>query len=292
MTFRGPLLSLLWLAAAVPAAGGGGQRVAAVLSSPGGAYLDAFSAFQAAYGSSVPSFDASKGVPELPPGTRIVVTFGTRAASAGYPPGVRVVYAMAPGLILRGTEPGGHVKIRMDRRFAETLAVLKRLQPGLRKLRVFWAAPGYADYWDDAKAAGAKTGVTLTPVRVRDMDDLPGLLRAGLGKMDAFWLPPDPLLITPESLMIFRQFSWDNGIPMYASTKGLTREGACASVGVSFSEMGAAAARTVLDMEAGRAVQPFVFPARTELTLNSGAARRCGIALTDDILRQASNLFP
>ncbi len=291
MTFRGPLLSLLWLAAAVPPAGAAGPRVAAVLSYDGGAYLDAFSAFQAAYGADVPYFDASKGDPDLPPGTRIVVTFGTRAASAAYPPGVRVVYAMSPGLILHGTVPGGHVKIRMDRRFEEILAILRKLQPGLRELRVFWAAPGYKTYWGDAKAAAAKVGVNLTVVRVRDTNYLPGLLRAGLGKMDAFWLPPDPLLITPESLMIFRQFSWDNAIPMYASTKGLVRDGACASIGVSFSEMGAAAALAVLDMEAGRPVQPFIFPARTELALNSGASRRCGITLTDDILRQASDLF-
>lgn len=292
MIFRRPLLALLCLAAASLPAGAAGPRVAAVLSSGDGAYLNAFSTFQAVYGSNVPSFDASKGRPELPPGTRIVVTFGTRAASAGYPAGVRVVYAMAPGLLLPGTEPGGHVKIRMDRRFDEILALLKQLQPGLKELRVFWAAPGYADYWADAKAASARLGVNVTAVHVRDMDYLPGLLRAGLGKMDAFWLPPDPLLITPESLMIFRQFSWDNAIPMYASTKGLVREGACASVGVSFSEMGAAAARAVLDMQAGRGVRPLVFPARTELTLNAGAARRCGIKLTDDILRQASNLFP
>lgn len=285
-----PLLAAL-LCCAGPARAG--DEVVAVLSSSGGAYMEAFSAFQAEYGSAVRVFDASAETPRIPAAAKVVVAFGGKASALNYPPGVALVYAIAPGAFMNSDRRLARtVKISMVPEFRLVLARLKAIQPGLDTLTAFWMSPGFASYVQTFIEVGAAAGIRIKPVRVDNLEELPVLLRGGIKDMQAFWLPPDPFLISPETLMIFREFSWNNGIPMYASTKGLAREGATASVGISFAESGAAAARAVKTLSGGVAAPSVVFPTKTELTLNATAARKCGITYSEEILREADHLFP
>ena len=285
------LAALLLLAAAGPARAD--DDAVAVLSAAGGAYLEAFSSFQAAYGSGVRYFDASREEPVLPPGTKTVVAFGARAAARRYPPGVNLVYALAPGFFVDAAgRQGRTVKISMRLAPQRTLAKLAELQPGLKRLRIFWTTPGYAGFAEEYPAAGRGLGLEVSVVRVSGQDSLPGLLRASLGSADALWLPPDPLLITPDTLLMMREFAWGNSLPLYASTKGLAREGACASVGVSFAESGAAAAWALKALQAGQPVPALVYPDKLELALNAAAAKRCGLKFSPELTREAAYLFP
>lgn len=154
------------------------------------------------------------------------------------------------------------------------------------------ASAGYDTFADNYGAAGAQLGLEVSVVKVERLAQLPGVLRGALGNIDAFWLPPDPMILSPESLMIFREFSWANHVPMYASTKGLTREGACASLGVSFADSGLAAAAAVKALRRGEELPPVIFPDQTELTLNASAARQCGVKFSPELLKQAAYLFP
>lgn len=291
MPFKTALLALSLLPAA-PAEGGQDPTVA-LLSSPGEAYLEAFDSFQTVYGARVRYFDVSRGSPKFPEGTTLVVAFGGKAAASPRPPGADLVYCLAPGFFNKDIPAGDKaVKISMVPQFALLAAKLKTIQPGLRRLRVFWRAPGFGNYSEAIKKAAAPLGVEVETVRVADTEALPELLRRSLGKMDAFWLPPDPLLISPETLMIFRQFSWDNGVPYYASSKVLAREGATASISIKFRDAGAAAALAARALAAGENPDPVIFLDKPEITLNAAAARKCGIEFPQEILKEASYLLP
>ncbi len=291
MTFRSAAAALTLLLA--PASQARGGETAAVLSSGGAAYMEAFAAFQAVRGSTVPYYDISKKKMELPAGTRTVVAFGGRAANQAYAPGLNVVYCMAPGFFAKTIPPGTKtVKISVAPEFGLLFAKLLAVQPGLKRLRIFWMVPDFESYIGAVKAEGARRGVEVTEVRAESPEAMPGLLRQGLNKMDAFWIPPDPLIISPEMLLILREFSWSNGVPFYGSTKGMTREGAVASVGVSFGEMGKAAAAAARLLEEGRDVPPMIFPGKVEVTLNSAAARKCGLSFPRALIEEAGHLFP
>jgi len=284
------LLPLLLACAGAARAAGG---TVAVLSSDSGAYLEAFSAFQAALGSEVPYLDISDGKPVLPPGTGTVVAFGGKAAGFQYPPDVSMVYCMAPGIFLRSTAPEGRsAKISLIPDFAVIFSRIKEIQPGIRRLRIFWMSPAFGTFREAVMSEGARQGLEVTVVKVPGPEDMPALLRAALDEADAFWLPPDPLMVTPENLMIMREFSWSNAIPFYGSTKGMPREGAAASIGVNFKDMGVAAAGAALRLAAGEKIPELVFPQAVELTLNSGAAKKCRLEFTPEVLRQANYLFP
>ena len=280
----------LLLACAAPASAG---NTVAALSSGSAAYLEAFSAFQTAYGAAVPYYDISQKKADIPTGTRTIVAFGGRAANQAYDPGINLIYCMAPGFFAKSNSPETKkVKISMVPEFRLLFDKLLAIQPGLKRLRVFWMVPDFETYTEAVKTEGTRHGVEVTTVRVESADDVPSLLRKGLPKMDAFWIPPDPLIISPETLMILREFSWSNGVPFYGSTKGMTREGAAASVGVSFGEMGKAAAAVARLLDGGQAVPDMVFPENVEITLNSSAARKCGLTFPRAVIEEAGQIFP
>lgn len=279
---------LLMLAAPAPAA-----EPLAVLSAGTGAYMEAFSSFQAAYGSEVPYFDMTAGKLSIPAGTSLVVAFGGKAANHSYPAGIPVVYCMAPGLFVKQVAAESRsVKIALIPEFGQILGQLKEIQPGLKRLRGFWMSPAFGQFAEPLKAAGQALGIEVSVTKVPDAEDLPALLRQVNGNADALWLPPDPLLVTLENLTIIKDFSWANAIPFYGSTKGMTREGAAASVGVSFSDMGETAADAARRLQAGENLPEMVFPPRMELTLNASAAKKCGLKFTSEVLKKANYFFP
>lgn len=100
------------------------------------------------------------------------------------------------------------------------------------------------------------------------------------------------MLITRENLTIMKDFSWANGIPFYGSTKGMTRDGAAASIGVSFAEMGKAAAAAALALGKGDALPDTIFPEQAEITINSDAAAKCGLKFPRAVLDEAASSYP
>lgn len=283
----------LMLLCCAPAYGGAQKNTAAVLSVNGGAYLEAFSAFQAAYGGEVVHYDLSSQKPELDKEVKLLVTFGGKAAGYPYPEGINTIYCLAPGLLVKPSARAARsVKIALIPNLPDTFSRIKQIQPDLKRLRILWASAGYAPYEQLVKEAGARQGIQVTTFRINGPASLPGALRSALAEADALWLPPDPLLVTRENLLILREFSWENKFPFYGSTKSMTREGAVASFGVSFAEVGKAAARAALTINAGGSLPETVFPDKTETTLNAPAAAKLGLDFPRSVLDEASYLFP
>lgn len=281
---------LLLAAPAHPAAPG---DTAAVISVKSGAYLEAFSAFQAAYGGEVVHYDLSSQKPDLGKTVRLVVAFGGKAANYPYPEGVRVIYCLAPGAFLN-TPAGGPqaVKVSLIPEFSFTFSRIKAIQPGLKRLRILWMLRDSSPYAKRVKEEGARLGIQVATFRLEGPGSLPAALRLALGEADAVWLAPDPPIITRENMLIMREFSRENGIPFYGSTKSMTREGAVASFGASFAEMGKTAARAAALINDGGSPPETVFPEKNETTLNAAAAGKLGIEFPRAILDEAGYLFP
>ena len=278
---------------AAPAYGAAPENTVAVLSMNSGAYLEAFSAFQAAYGGEVAYYDLSSQKPELDKATKLLLTFGGKAANYPYPGGINIIYCLAPGLLLKpSAREARSVSIALVPDLSATFSKIKAIQPGLKRLHVFWASSGYSHYEQAVKDAGARSSIQVTTFRLEGPASLPAALRRALGEADAIWLPPDPLIVTRENLLILREFSWENRFPFYGSTKSMTREGAVASFGISFAEMGKAAARAAKTLNNGGPLPETVFPEKTETTLNAAAAAKLGLEFPRSVLDEAGYLFP
>ncbi len=272
LAFLAALLACLSLPA-------GAQRTAAVLAKGSGLYFDTYLAFQKAYGRPVVPFDLSENrSPELPGGLRAVAAFGTRAAALEYKKGVTVIYALAPTYTpdLRGPE---FVRISPLPEPGSTLATYLRLQPGLRRLAVFYSPGNFDFYLDKLDAAAREAGITVVRSPLSSPADFPAALRSLLGRMDAFWLLPDPALIDLTSLQVLGEFSCANKVPFFAPSGGLTNYGAAAAFAPGYRQTGAAVASALKTVLAGGKLPGLIFPDDAVLTINSAAIRKCGLPL-------------
>jgi hypothetical protein len=290
MLFKALIMSALALSAAGPLAAG---DTVAVLSSASGVYMEAFAAFQHTYGEKVEYFDISAGKPVIPSGTRTVVAFGSMAAGHSYPPGLNLVYALAPGFTVgREGRSGAIVKITMLADPDLFLGKLKKIQPSLKRLRVFWKSPSYSGLREEYAEASARAGIEITAIKVNGDGELPGIMRAARGQADAILLPPDPLLISDSTFPFFTEFSRANSVPLYVSTRGLALKGAAAAVGAGFAQAGTAAAEAAAALRDGKPLPSRIYPKGYQITLNAPAARACGLIFGPELIREADYYLP
>lgn len=281
------LAVLLALCAQGPASA---QRVAAVLSSGLAPYERAFKGFSTAVGEPVVVSVMGRDELNLPPDTRVVVTFGSKASLHTYPKELVVVTCMAPAAQSRAagqapaqmSESARRVRVHMLPAADQVLSVLHNLQPHLRQLATISVLDISGAYLDCLQVSAQRRNTSVHHERLRAAGDLPAGLRrlTDLG-IDALWLPPDPLLINPGTFAILKEFSRANKVPFYAPTAGFVAAGAVASIAPNFEQIGAMAARVATDLLQGRRVADDIFPMDSETTVNAEAARRTGLAEAD-----------
>ncbi len=268
------------------------QEVVAVLSSESQPYRDAYAAFQEAFGAPVPRLPLGERA-RPPREARVVVAFGSKAALAAYPDRVALVVAMAPAARLSRRERAGPtIRVGMLPEASAILAGLKEVQPGLKRLAILWTPASASDHRDGVEEAAAAAGVALLAAQVDSPEDLPDALRGLLGKADALWLPPDPVLATRESFSTISEFCSANAVPFYAPTQGLVQSGAAASVSASFAEIGRTAAAAAKALLAGKTGWSELAPRRAELSLNLAAAARAGLRVPEAAVKKADKVFP
>lgn len=278
----GALIAGVMLSAPVPAQA---QQVVAVLSSDLGAYREAYEGLVEGLGAPVPTIAVGQRV-RLSPSTKVVVTFGAKAAFKHYPDGVTVIYCMAPGLVLEEEEGGPRlVRVRMEPKPAALLARLKQLQPGIKRLGVV-AASLEDGYFGLLRKEAAAAGVELRFLEVEDPESLPDRLRAARGKVDALWLSPQPGLVTPRSFATIREFARSQRVAFYAPTEGLLAEGATAVIAATFRDIGRAAAEAAQVVLDGHVTPDEVFPERVHALVNRDGTTLVGLTLSTSAVRQ------
>jgi ABC-type uncharacterized transport system substrate-binding protein len=172
-------------------------------------------------------------------------------------------------------------------------ASLRALQPGLKRLAVVWKSEFYGtEYLPLLREAGKAIGIEIQSVEIGEDADIPDQLRALYGRVDAIWMPPDPLVISESNFLMFRDFSLSNRVPLYMPIPSLAERGATASVGVSFRAVGRASARVAKEALAGGELPALSFTEPAETVLNLGSAAKVGLAVDAETIKKLSRVIP
>ncbi len=270
------------------------QEVMAVLSSESSYYRQAWDGYQQQLSDQSGVLTLRDEAPEIPEGVKVVVAFGAKAALQPYPKGVTLVYCMAPGTVLpENRRPKRSIKVEMLPRPGFVLSKIKELQPGLRRLAVFWSSEAMDDYMREIQKAAPSFGVEIEPARPAGPDDVPDRLRALKTKPDALWLPPDPTLITPASFSVLKEYAWSNRVPFYVPTDGLVEKGATASIACGLREIGritAAAVRQLTAQTGGQTDR--IYPEAIRITVSRSSAKSTGLDLNEAVLAKDTVILP
>lgn len=265
------------------------QEVAVVMSSNLSPYVEAYTHFRTVYGRPIHQLDLiDNQVAHIPQGTRVVVTFGGQAALASYPPDVVVIYCLAPGVTLKNrAQKNRAVKIAMTPSATETIKRCKIVQPSLRRLGIFWVSDAQESFLQLLHVAAQQWGVEVVLRRIGGVSDLPHGLRDILREgVDGLWLPPDPALINPRSLSIFREFSYANDVPFYVPSKGLLEKGATASISCGFGDVGRTVGEVTHKVLMGDVLPVIVYPDQVIFGVNLKAAQETGLAVDLDAIER------
>jgi len=200
------------LACAAPAAA---QKEAAVLSKGSGPYFETYLEFQKALGRPVTPFDLAKGNPRFAGDLEAVVAFGSKAAALKYPKGTTLIYTLAPGYF-PDKDGGRAVRICPLPDPEKAVAAYLNLQPGLKRLAVFYSKASQGAYIKRISPPAKTAGVEIIGIPLSSPSEFPEKLRSMSGDVDALWLLPDPALITRTSLDVLAQFACARKIPFYA----------------------------------------------------------------------------
>jgi putative ABC transport system substrate-binding protein len=172
---------------------------------------------------------------------------------------------------------------------------LREIQPNLRRLGAFWISPEPAiqDYFETLKFAAKAHGVELKADVLTREEELPSRLRSMVGQVDALWLPPDPMLITPSSFSIIKEFSLSNNIPLYVPLDSLVDKGATASIASRFREIGRTVGLTAARVVAGRASHDEnIYSDKYFMVLNLTSAKQTGLDIPAEVVKRADRVVP
>jgi hypothetical protein len=292
MKSRALLLAVLFLSAD-PAIVLARNDTLTVLSSDMLPYQEANAGFQEAFGQPADLGSLSVGPLHFQGQPRVVVAFGGKAALQKYPDGSILIYCMAPGTFVPiNDHPGVSVQVSMMPEPAVLLQKLKEIQPSLKHLAILWSSPAFEAYAHEAFRTGPEHGVEIQADRLSKPEDLPGRLRDLKGKVDALWLPPDPLLVNSADVVIITQFSLLNDVPLYTAVSGLTEQGAVASLSSSYREIGRAAGRAAKRALAGGTLPGELYPDVIAVTINRRVAAKIGLEVPKTVPGETQRASP
>ncbi|MFO1080349.1 MAG: ABC transporter substrate-binding protein [Reyranellaceae bacterium] len=202
------------------------------------------------------------------------------------------------GLVRSLAKPGGNVTgitMYAHTYSAKRLELLHELVPPARTIGVLVnpANPSAGQQRDDLSAAARTLGLDLRFVEARHASDLEAAFAAlKAGGAQAVVLVDDPMFGSPESRVAERALA--AGLPLISTLRELAERGGLASYGTDFALTYRDAARYVTRILRGErpADLPVMLPTAFVLTLNTGTARRLGLAIPPALLARADEVLP
>lgn len=213
--------------------------------------------------------------------------------------GTSLTEPVAVGLVSSLARPGGNVTgltYGVDTEiFGKQLQLLKEVVPGVRRVAVL-SNPGASSakplVMDRIKGAARSLGLTLRIFEVRE----PGEFDAAFGAMvreraDALLVAGDPIFFIHRHRLA--DLALKSRLPSMSTQAQWVEAGGLVSYAPSFPEMWRRAA-TYIDriLRGARPAElPIEQPAKFELVINQGTARRLGINLSHSVLQRADELI-
>lgn len=201
------------------------------------------------------------------------------------------------GLVDSFARPGGRltgVHYLVRDLTGKRLEILKEILPKISRVLTFYdpanrvAAEGASLARDEAK----RLGIKIIERHVNSVDELKSELhRLKAGEADAFFFSPDPMVGSQSQLVI--DTTKAKKLPAMFQEQTLVAQGALASYGQNYREIGRLSARYVQQVLAGAQPQDLKIETvdSVELAINLQTARLLGITIPSQVLARAKKVI-
>jgi putative ABC transport system substrate-binding protein len=302
----GLLLSsiLLWLLQAASASAG---QVAVISSADVDAYKEALRGFKKIVRHQIVAEYDMEG--NLEAGKKILADIQARVkpdlilaigpwafqVTAAQPSNIPVVYAMVlnpPSVVPAGAKnvTGASMNVPVE----TTIRFFKQLGSQIRRVGVIFnrAKTGYLV--KRATQVGREHGLEIIDREIRSAKEAIHALDSWQDAIQALWILPDEIVLTPEVVQYMVLFSYRKKIPLIGLSERQAQMGALLSLSFGSSEdIGRQAAELANNILEGQPPDriPFTMARQVKLTVNLKAAEKLGIEIPKSLLGSASSVI-
>lgn len=197
------------------------------------------------------------------------------------------------GLVTNYEKPGGDVTgVSNQTDQGRHIDNVKRFVPGLKMLGVVYNG-GEANSISNVermKSAAAERGIEIREATVVNSADVQQAANSLVGQVDAILIPTDNTVISAFEVMT--KVCQRSQTPLFVQDVDSVRRGAIAALGFDYYEhgrqTGAMAIRILNGAKPGDT--PVEFQKTLELHVNPGAAKKMGVTIPEDALKEANKI--
>lgn len=192
----------------------------------------------------------------------------------------------APGANITGTSDLTPVADQID--------LLKTIVPTAQKVAVLYCS-GESNskiQFDIAKKALEDKGMTCVEKTVASIDEAKSAIESLKGNVDAIYVPTDNTLA--DGMTAVSAAALEAGLPLIGGEVGMVKDGALATKGISYYNLGKQTAKMAVEILKGKkpAEMPIQYTPTADLKLavNLEAAEKLGITIPENILAEAEQV--
>jgi putative ABC transport system substrate-binding protein len=180
--------------------------------------------------------------------------------------------------------------VSMDLAPETYMTSMREVFPQARRIGLLYDPRNTAAYVEEAAKAAAAAGFELLAREVRDPSQYPVLLERMSGKIDIFWMLPDPGVVSAETVDALLRFSFQSNVPVFSFSRKYVEMGAVAALDTAPYAMGVQAGHiaTRLSTRGKDAVREYARP--SDLTINVKVANKMGLKLGDGITTKVTKI--
>ncbi len=232
--------------------------------------------------------------------TDVIVAIATPSAQAAVAAtkNIPVVFAavtdpVAAKLVKSWNASGTNVTGVSDRLpLAPQIDLLLKVKPGAKRVGYVYS-PGEVNsvvVLKELKAELAKRGMTVVEAAAPRTVDIPSATKSLVGKVDVIYTSTDNNVVSAYEAMV--RVAQEAKLPLVASDPGSVKRGATAALGMNYYDMGRQAGKMVDKILKG--TKPGTIAPETgnklALVVNPEAAKKQGVPLSNDLIKQATEV--
>ncbi len=211
----------------------------------------------------------------------LVLAVGAKAliAAKNYiDPSIPVVFTVVLNPDRLGIKAPNITGVRLEISVDLQLRAIKAIVPNIKRIGVLYNPENSKNLIEEAKKVAAKLGLQLVAQSVETEDDTVDALQlfAAGGGIDAYWLIPDPTVVTQKSFQEILKFTTQKRIPTFVFSKLMVKRGAFIAINVGdYVSLGTQACEIAQKIFSGIPPSeiPYQYPRGLEIAVNVSVAR-------------------
>lgn len=229
----------------------------------------------------------------------VAIATPSAQAAAGETSKIPVLFSactdpIGSGLVASLDKPGSNVTGTSDAVSAEKIMELaKRITPDIKKIGALYNSgeTNSISVINNLKEYAAKNGMEVIGGTVTNSSEVQQVAQSLAGQVDAIFSPIDNTIAS--AMPVVAQVAEAAKKPVYVGADSMVKDGGLATYGINYVVLGQETANMAVEILGGK--NPSDMPVKTitdvEIFINNDTAKAIGVTISDDILKEAKEVF-